>query len=138
MTGSAGASWNRQAVWSLPVLSCKTVRANDRLSSTMVMTAVVARFYPAAHVVAAERADAGACCSVEADGQRPPQLNDLVTEQMIEILDLQASLFPPLPADGAVAVRQLAVDDRRAGEVAGLRTSVNSLSACADKRALSA
>jgi hypothetical protein len=45
MTGSAGATWHRQAVWSLPVFSYMTVRANDRLSSTMVMTAVVAHWY---------------------------------------------------------------------------------------------
>jgi len=55
-----------------------------------------ARGWPAPAWLAAGRAPAGEAWVVQEfiDGRPPPQLNDAVAEQMIEILDLQASLFP--------------------------------------------
>ncbi len=52
--------------------------------------------WPAPAWLAAGRAPAGGAWVVQEfiDGRPPPQLNDLVAEQMIEILDLQASMFP--------------------------------------------
>jgi aminoglycoside phosphotransferase (APT) family kinase protein len=55
-----------------------------------------ARGWPAPAWLAAGRAPAGGAWVVQEfiDGRPPPQLNDHVAEQMIEILDLQASMHP--------------------------------------------
>jgi aminoglycoside phosphotransferase (APT) family kinase protein len=55
-----------------------------------------ARGWPAPAWLAAGRGPAGGAWVLQEfiDGQPPPQLNDTVAEQIIEILDLQASLFP--------------------------------------------
>lgn len=55
-----------------------------------------ARGWPAPAWLAAGRAPAGEAWVVQEfiDGQPPPQLNDAVADQMIEILGVQASLFP--------------------------------------------
>jgi aminoglycoside phosphotransferase (APT) family kinase protein len=55
-----------------------------------------ARGWPAPAWLAAGRAPSGGAWVVQEfiDGRPPPQLDDAVAEQMIEILGLQASLFP--------------------------------------------
>jgi aminoglycoside phosphotransferase (APT) family kinase protein len=55
-----------------------------------------ARGWPAPAWLATGRAPTGGAWVLQEfiDGQPPSQLNDRVAEQMIEILDLQASLFP--------------------------------------------
>ena len=55
-----------------------------------------ARGWPAPAWLAAGRAPAGGAWVMQEfiDGRPPPQLDDVVAEQMIEILGLQASLFP--------------------------------------------
>lgn len=60
-----------------------------------------ARGWPAPAWLACGRAPAGGAWVVQEfiDGRPPPQLDDAVADKMIEILDLQASLFPAA-ADG--------------------------------------
>jgi aminoglycoside phosphotransferase (APT) family kinase protein len=60
------------------------------------VAAAPARGWPAPAWLATGRSPAGGAWVMQEyiDGQPPPQLNDAVAEQMIEILGLQASLFP--------------------------------------------
>jgi aminoglycoside phosphotransferase (APT) family kinase protein len=78
------------------VLKWRTSDPEQLLGARERVEAARARGWPAPAWLAAGRAPAGEAWVLQKfiDGQPPPQLNDTVAEQITEILDLQASLFP--------------------------------------------
>src|SRR5258708_19722068 len=77
------------------VLKWRTSEPERLLGARERVDAARARGWPAPAWLAAGRAPGGAWVLQEfIDGRTPPRLDDAVAEQMIEILGVQASLFP--------------------------------------------
>ena len=84
------------------VLKWRASGAERLLGARERVAAARARGWPAPAWLATGRSPAGGAWVVQEfiDGRPPPQLDDVIAEQMIEILGLQVSLFPGAGAVG--------------------------------------
>jgi hypothetical protein len=95
------------------VLKWRTSEPERLLGARERVDAARALGWPAPAWLATGRAPAGGAWVVQEfiDGWPPPQLTDAVAEQMIEIFDVQASLFPAAASGWGQWVRGVVFED---------------------------